>query len=62
MRDPERVPIIIAKLEEAWKLVPDWRLGQLISNLQGAGSHDVFYLEDDKWEEYLDNFLEKIKN
>ena len=57
MRNLNRIPIIIKKLEEAWKLVPDQRLGQLISNLQGVGRQDVFHLEDDKWEELLDEFL-----
>jgi len=56
MRNPERIPIIIKKLEQAWLKVPDWRLGQLVSNLMGVGIQDVFHQEDDKWEEDLDNF------
>jgi hypothetical protein len=58
MRDPDRIPRIVAKLERAWKLVPDCRLGQLISNLQGPGPQDVFHAEDDQWERRLDDFLE----
>ena len=57
MRKPERIPEIISKLEEAWKAVPDWRLGQLVSNLIGPGRQDVFHLEDDKWLERLNEFL-----
>lgn len=59
MRDPDRMPRIVAKLERAWKLVPDWRLGQLISNLQGPGTFDAFYIEDNDWEEALDAFIAK---
>ncbi len=32
MRDPERIPTIISKLEEYWLQNPDLRLGQLILN------------------------------
>ena len=32
MRDPERIPAIIHKLEEYWIQNPDLRLGQLILN------------------------------
>lgn len=59
MRDPARIDTIIKKLEKAWYLFPDWRLGQLVSNLQGAGQHDVFHPEDDEWENWLDSFLEE---
>jgi len=58
MRDPDRIGRIIIKLGLAWQLVPDWRLGQLISNLLGPGPHDVFHIEDDIWEDLLDRFIE----
>jgi len=58
MRDEKRIPKIIKLLEEAWTLVPDWRLGQLISNLVGSGRQDVFHPEDDQWEEYLKAFID----
>lgn len=61
MRDPKRIPRIIKKLETAWELVPDWRLGQLVSNLQGPGPRDVFFLEDSKWEQLIDLFIEEWK-
>jgi hypothetical protein len=57
MRDPKRIPRIVAKLEKAWELVPDWRLGQLISNLLGPGPQDVFHPGDEKWESLLDEFI-----
>lgn len=57
MRDPKRIPRICKKLEQAWKKVPDYRLGQLVSNLLGPGPHDVFFLEDTDWEELIDEML-----
>ena len=57
MRDPKRIPRIIKKLEKVWKAYPDYRLGQLVSNLMGAGRHDVFYTEDTEWEELIDEQL-----
>jgi len=55
MRNPKRIKPISKKLEKAWSLVPDWRLGQLISNL--VGGSDPFHYEDDIWERLLDKFI-----
>lgn len=57
MRDPKRIPRICRKLEEAWKMSPDQRLGQFVSNLMGAGRHDVFFPDDDDWEEAIDDII-----
>ena len=46
------------KLEKAWKRSPDQRFGQFVSNLMGPGPHDVFFTEDDVWEDYLDHLIE----
>lgn len=48
MRNPERIPEILKELEKFWEQVPDWRLGQVISNLnyEILGNNDPFYLED----------------
>ena len=56
MRDSKRIPRITKKLEKAWKKSPDQRLGQFISNLLGPGPHDVFFMEDDEWEELISNY------
>lgn len=61
MRTIDRIPVILALLEKAWKLVPDWRLGQLISNLQGTGPQDVFFPEDKKWESLLKKFIKEYE-
>lgn len=56
MRNPERIPKIIKELEEFWKQNPDWRLGQVISNLsyELMANNDPFYMEDN-------NLLELLK-
>ena len=58
MRNPERIKKIIKLLEKAWTLVPDWRLGQLVSNLLGTGPQDVFFPEDEDWEKYIKSFID----
>ena len=62
MRDPKRINRIINKLKMVWETVPDQRLGQLISNLQGVGQQDVFFTEDDAWESAIDTFLADNKH
>lgn len=59
MRDVNRIPKIIKLLEKAWGLVPDWRLGQLVSNLMGPGPHDVFFPQDEDWEIMLKEFIKE---
>jgi hypothetical protein len=51
-RDPARIPEVLALLERAWALVPDWRLGQLVCNAVDARP-DPFYVEDDEMAEGL---------
>lgn len=48
MRNPERIPEVLKELEEFWKQNPDWRLGQVIANLnyEIMGNNDPFYVED----------------
>ena len=43
MRDPNRIPIILDEIRKIWEQYPDFRLGQLISNVFS----DPFYVEDD---------------
>jgi len=46
MRDPERIPVILSRIEEIWKKNPDMRLGQLLSN-PFVDLTPLFYSEDD---------------
>ena len=59
MRNPERISKMLKELETFWEQNPDWRLGQVISNLsyEIMGSNDPFYIEDKDLLELL-----RIKN
>lgn len=57
MRDPARIDRFCQRLAELWKKVPDWRFGQLISNVLGAFSKDPFYIEDDKLLEFFESYF-----
>ena len=46
MRDPQRIPLLLARLQKAWETVPDWRLCQLVLNATGD---DPFYVEDEQF-------------
>ena len=49
MRNPNRISETLKELEIYWNANPDWRLGQVISNLsyELSGSNDPFFIEDD---------------
>lgn len=61
MRDPNRIPEVLKELEDFWKQVPDWRLGQVISNFsyELMGNNDPFYMEDKDLLEILKQKNEK---
>lgn len=61
MRSPDRIPEILKELEDFWKQVPDWRLGQVISNFsyEMTGNNDPFYIEDKDLLELLKQKNEK---
>lgn len=55
MRDPARIPKLLAKLQGYWETNSDLRLLQLLLNLMGDKEQDeLFYLEDDEVEQALD--------
>ena len=49
MRNPDRIPQVLKELEKFSGQVPDWRLGQVISNFsyELTGNNDPFYIEDE---------------
>lgn len=61
MRNPERISKVIKELERFWEENPDWRLGQVISNLsyELMGNNDPFYMED---KDLLELLKQKNKN
>ena len=63
MRNPNRIPEILAMLQKGWEKVPDWRFGQLVENLRTyIGVDDLFYIEDDKMIEYIIDFFDLEEN
>jgi hypothetical protein len=58
MRDPNRIHKVIQYIEKLWETVPDWRFMQLICNLQSFCGSDMFYMEEDRFLEHLNNFIE----
>ena len=63
MRDPKRIRKYCNKLAELWEQVPDWRFGQLISNVLGeyqAEKHrDIFFPEDEEMIEFFESYFAK---
>jgi uncharacterized protein YihD (DUF1040 family) len=66
MRDPNRIPLILKRLETVWKKSPDLRLGQLISLIaEGSDtfmeiSNRIFFIEDDELIRKLEEHLLEI--
>lgn len=61
--------LVLKKLEEYWRLMPDLRLGQLICNLVDLnnntsivkdGDNHIYYFEDEKMIKILEQELEKV--
>ena len=58
-RDPQRIDRVVELLREAWHLMPDFRLTQLVMVVsdkpQDAGA--LWYVEDDGMEQQLRAFI-----
>jgi hypothetical protein len=59
-RNPKRIRPTLEKLEEAWDLYPDMRLGQLIAVC--AGRDSVCGIEDEKMLERIQGYIDKMKS
>ena len=57
-RHPERIDPMIDALRELWHRNPDYRLAQLIVNLTGKVSPEVFSFEDTQLEQSIHRWLE----
>ena len=61
MRNPERIDYFCRMLAYYWHRVPDWRFGQLISNVLGAyvgkTGRDIFFLEDKELFDFFDQYF-----
>lgn len=63
MRDPKRIHKFCNRLAAAWMLLPDWRFGQLMTNLfrqMQSECKDPFFPEDDSMIEYIETYVEKL--
>ena len=66
MRDSNRIPAFVEKLQRYWIThFPDWRFGQLMSNfvsfiLTNTKWSDIFYIEDEEMSALLDEFVKQI--
>ena len=59
MRDPKRIPEILALIQQGWEKVPDWRFGQIIENLRRyISTNDLFYIEDDEMIKKIIDFFD----
>ena len=60
MRRKDRIQPFMKKLGEIWEgEVPDWRFGQLMSNVLNSFDIDPFFIEED---EMLERFKEFFKD
>jgi len=61
MRDPKRIDRFCDELKALWHHVPDWRFGQLISNVLGEYQkqtrRDIFFPEDDELLEFFKKYF-----
>lgn len=57
MRDVNRIDDFCDQLEAYWKLVPDWRFGQLIVNVFGSLQKDPFFIEEDEMLRYFKEYF-----
>ena len=60
-RKKDRIDPFLKKLGEYWKLVPDWRFGQLMVNFLGQLPRDPFFYEEKELEEELEKYFKKYK-
>ena len=61
MRDPVRIRSILEEIERIWVQHPDWRLGQLVSNLTGWAGESVWDVEDDALLNEIQHHLEQAE-
>ena len=61
MRDPKRIDNFCKRLAVVWHKVPDWRFGQLMSNLLGkyyaATKRDPFFPEDEEIMKFFEDYF-----
>ena len=63
MRDPKRINKFCDRLAACWQKVPDWRFGQLMSNVLGAyvseTKRDIFFPEDEEMIRFFEEYFSR---
>ena len=49
---------ILQQVEKLWSLFPDWRFGQLVSNVASLSSESSTNIKDETFQENLSRLLE----
>lgn len=57
MRDPGRIPQVLEKVAELWRMYPDWRLGQLVANVASWRDTDIWDIEEDELAEEIERHM-----
>lgn len=60
MRDPDRIPEVLAALNIAWRMNPDMRLTQLLWNIArfpGETASGFYNMEDDRLLETIRTYM-----
>ena len=60
MRDPKRIDKFCNELAEIWKKeCPDWRFGQMMSNVLNSFEIDPFFIEEDEMKTRIKNYFKE---
>lgn len=51
---------ILSKIEDVWNRVPGWRFMQLLDNFLEENAADCFYMEDDKFIDELEKYINRV--
>ena len=62
MRDSERIRDVLKEVENVWQHHPDWRLGQLISNVAAWADQPVWDIEEGTLIEELRRHLSQLED
>lgn len=58
MRDPKRIDDFCKTLATIWKTqCPDWRFGQLISNVYCSSNRDPFFYEEEETLQLFEDYF-----
>lgn len=62
MRDPDRIPAILQRIEQVWERYPDLRLGQLLINVFSGDRVALYSTEDEQLANQIEWFYEDLED